>query len=71
MTTIQSITYTRKESEKRNLQQYVTDTPVTLKQSQDHRTWYNSVDFKQGYKYTQFERPSSHRVQEEASIKVL
>ena len=25
------------------------DTPVTLKQDQDHQTWYELVDTKQGY----------------------
>ena len=36
---------------------YGSDTPVILKQSQDHQTWYKSVDPKQGYNQAKFERP--------------
>ena len=33
---------------------YDSDTPVTLKQGQDHQTWYKLVDPKQGYNYAKF-----------------
>lgn len=34
----------------------VFDTVITLKQGQDHQTYYESVDHKQGHDHTKFER---------------
>ena len=35
---------------------YISDTPVTLKQSQGHQAWNENVDLKQGYNHAKFER---------------
>ena len=35
---------------------YISDTPVTLKQSQDHPTQNDNVDPKQGYNHAKLER---------------
>ena len=35
---------------------YDSDTPMTLKQDQGHKTWYKLVDPKQGYNNAQFEK---------------
>ena len=34
---------------------YISDIPVTLKQGQDHKTYNDNVDSKQGYNHAQFE----------------
>ena len=49
---------------------YISDTPVTLKQSQDNQTQNNNVDPKQGYNYAEFEKFCLNGVQEKANAKV-
>ena len=41
--TMQCLNYSRQESKKK-FADYDSDTPVTLKQGQDHETWYELVD---------------------------
>ena len=47
---------------------YISDTPVTLKQSQDHPTQNDNVDPKQGYNHAQFERSCLNGVQEKPTL---
>ena len=42
---------------------YISDTPVTLKQSQGHQTYNDNVDPKQGYNHAKFERSCFNGVQ--------
>ena len=42
------------------------DTPVTLKQGQDHQTWYELVDPKQGHNDIKFEKPCLKSVLEKS-----
>ena len=49
---------------------YDSDTPVTWKR-QDHQTWYQLVDPKQGNNYAKFEKPHLNRVREKANDKVF
>ena len=48
----------------------ISDTPVTLKQSQGHQTYNDNVDSKQGYNHVKFERSSFNGVQEKENIKI-
>ena len=50
---------------------YVSDIPVTLKQSQRHQFWYELVDPKQGYNCAKFERLRLNSVREKANGKVF
>ena len=50
---------------------YISDTTVTLKQSQGHQTYNDNVDSKQGYNHTEFERSCFNGVQEKVNIKVF
>ena len=45
---------------------YISNTPVTLKQSQGHETYSDNVDPKQGYDHAKFERSCFHDVWEKA-----
>ena len=48
---------------------YVSDTPVTLKQSQAHQTYNVNVDPKQGFNCLKFERSCFHSVPEKGNDK--
>ena len=50
---------------------YVSDTPVTLKQDQGHKTWYELEDPQQGYNNAKFEKPRWNDVREKATDKVF
>ena len=58
--TIQYLKYTtqesKQESKKAQFALYISDKPVTLKQSQGHKTYDENVDPEQGYKQVKFER---------------
>ena len=41
---------------------YLSDRPVTLKQSQGHQTYNENVDQKQGYNHAKYERSSFNGV---------
>ena len=43
---------------------YISDTHVTLKQSQGHQTYNENVDSKQGYDHAKFHRACFHGAQE-------
>ena len=43
---------------------YISDTTVTLKQSQGHQTYNEDVNAKQGYNHAKFEKFCFHGVQE-------
>ena len=49
---------------------YDSDTPVTLKEGEDHQTWYDVVNPKQGYNNTRFEKPHLNSVCEKANDNV-
>ena len=48
---------------------YISDTPVTLKQSQGDQTKNDNVDPKQSYKHANFERSCFNDVWEKAKVK--
>ena len=48
---------------------YISDTSVTLTQSEGHQTYSNSVNPKQGYNHKKFERSCFNGVQEKAKFK--
>ena len=48
---------------------YISDTTVTLKQSQGHQTLNDNVDPKQGYNHAKFERSCFNGLREKASFK--
>ena len=48
---------------------YVSDTLVTLKQSQGHQTCHENVDPEQGYNHAKFERPRFNSVKEKGYVK--
>ena len=48
---------------------YVSNTTVTLKQGQDHQTYNDNVDPKQGYNHVKFKRSRCNDVQEKANVK--
>ena len=50
---------------------YISDTPVTLKQSQDQKIYNDNVDSMQGYNHTKFERSWFNGVREKANVKVF
>ena len=52
--TTQRLNYSRQKSKKHTVK--ISDTPVTLKQGQGHKAWYELVDPKQGYNHAKFER---------------
>ena len=43
--------------------------PVTLKQSQGHQTWYKLVDPRQSYNNVKFQKPNLNSVCEKANDK--
>ena len=45
--------------------------PKTLKQGQDHQTWYELADPKQVYNNAKFEKPRLNSVHEKAKDKVF
>ena len=47
---------------------FISDTPVTLKQSQGHQTYHDNVDPEQGYNHAKFERSCLNGFQEKANI---
>ena len=49
---------------------YISDTPVTLKQSQGHQTYNDNVHPKQGYNHAKLEKSCFRGVWEKAHIKV-
>ena len=65
---IQCLNYSGQESKNNNLQ-FVSDTPVTLKQYQDQQTCYESVNPKQGH--VQTERLHLNSIQEETPMLVF
>ena len=50
---------------------YVSDTPVTLKQDQGHKTWYELEDPQQGYNNAKFEKPRWNSVYGKAHDETL
>ena len=50
---------------------YISDAPVTLKQTQGHQTCNDNVDPKQGYNHVKFERSCFNGVQEKAKVSFL
>ena len=48
---------------------YISDTPVTLKQSQGHQTYNENGDPKQTYDQVKFQRSCFNCVQEKANVK--
>ena len=50
---------------------YISDIPVTLKQSQGHQSYNDNVDPKQGYNHAKFERFCVNGVQENAIVKAF
>ena len=50
---------------------YDSDTPVTVKLDQGHKTWYELVDPKKGYNNAKFEKPPLNSVRERANDKVF
>ena len=60
--TIQRLNYGKNESKqesiKRNFAVSISDTSVTLKQSQGHQIYNENVDPEQGYNYAEFEKLS-------------
>ena len=48
---ISSLNCTEREYKKTQIAVYVFNTAVTLKEGQDHQTWYESVDPKQAYNH--------------------
>ena len=63
--------YRGQESKTQNLQVYLFDTPVTLKQNQGHEIYNGNVDPKQCHNNAKFERSCFNGVQEEANVKVF
>ena len=49
----------------------ISNTPVTLKQSQDHQMYSDNVHPKQNYNHAKFERSCFNGVQEKANVKVF
>ena len=49
---------------------YISDIPVTLKQSQGHQTYYDNVDSKHGYKHAKYESSCFDGVREKANVEV-
>ena len=47
------------------------DTPVILKQDQDHQTWYDLIEPKQGYNHAKFERPPLNSIRKKMMLTVL
>ena len=66
--TIQCLNYSGQDS-KTKFTGYDSNTPVTLKQSQGHQTWYDLADPKQGYNNLKFEKPRLNNVCEKANNK--
>ena len=50
---------------------YVSDTPVTLKQSQSHQSWNESVNPNQSYNHAKFKRPPLNSAQEKENVTFL
>ena len=50
---------------------YISDTPVTLKQSQDHYIYNENIEPKRGHNHLTFERSCFHGLREKANGKVL
>ena len=48
---------------------YISDTPVTLKESQGHQTYNENVHPKQGYNNAKLERPALDSVYQKANVK--
>ena len=67
--TIQCLNYSGQDS-KTKLTGYDSYTPVTLKQSQGHQTWYDLADPKQGYNHAKLKGPPLNSAHEKANIKV-
>ena len=69
--TIQRLNYGGQES-KEQCAVYDSDTPVTLKQSQGHQTWFELVDPEQGYDNAKFKKKPHLTVSvKKPTIKVL
>ena len=50
---------------------YDSDTPVTLKQGQGHKSWYKLADPKQGSHNAKFEKSCLNNIREKANNEVL
>ena len=50
---------------------YISDTSVTLKQSEGHQPYNDNVDPKQGYNHEKCERSCFNGVQEKTNVKVF
>ena len=61
--TIQHLNYSTQES-KQDFAVFISNTPVTLKQSQSHQTYSDNADPEQGYNHAKFERFCFHSVWE-------
>ena len=48
---------------------YISDTPVTLRQSQGHQTYNDSVDAKQGYNHETLKDPDLMVSEKKATLK--
>ena len=48
---------------------YISDIPVTLKQSQGHQTYNDNVDSKHGYNHAKYESSFFDGVQEKTNVK--
>ena len=68
--TIQRLNYNRQKSRKQ-VAVYESDIPMTLKQGQGHKTWYELVDAKHSYNDAKFEKPRLNSVREKANDKVF
>ena len=50
---------------------YISDRPVTLKQSQGNQTYNDNADPTKSYNHAEFERSDLNGVQEKANVKVF
>ena len=64
---IQCLHYKAQESKTINLQ-FISDTPVTLNQSQGQQTYHDNVKTEEGYNHAKFERSCFNGVQDKASL---
>ena len=63
--TIKHFNYSKQES-KKIFAVYYSDTPVTLRQGQGHKTWHQLVGPKQDYNHAKFEGPPFNSVHEKS-----
>ena len=56
---------------RKQLAVYDSDTTVTFEQGKGHQTWYELVDYKQGYNKAKFEKSPLNSICERANDKVF